>query len=229
MLNLNPGFYPTTAPPALTVKNQIIHLLQGISTTQDQQTMTLTDHGNDITLIGQIVQRLTNFVHHNTTVPPAPHVIPGPQVPVDPDAGNIKIHPPRMFDGRSSEVDGFLNEMDDCVYLQRKDLKVERDKCYYFGRYLKDGSLVDWFQNLKHTQSPLLENFAAFQTQFKVHFGTSDKTGLFLWKLQDHTQTGAVHSYISTFHNIISHLELSKQMKISEFHQGLKEPKCTLN
>ena len=58
---------------------------------------------------------------------------------------------------------------------------------------------------------------------------TSDKTGLFLWKLQDHTQTGAVHSYISTFHNIISHLELSKQMKISEFHQGLKEPKCTLN
>ena len=99
MLNLNPGFYPTTAPPALTVKNQIIYLLQGISTTQDQQTMTLTDHGNDITLIGQIVQRLTTFVHHNATnlpappypVPPAPSVIARPQVPVDPDAGNILL------------------------------------------------------------------------------------------------------------------------------------------
>ena len=120
-------------------------------------------------------------------------------------------------------MEGFLNEMDDCVYLQRKNLKAERDKCYYFGRYLKDGSLVDWFLNHKQTRSPLLDNFAAFQTQFKAHFGTSDETGLFLQKLCDHTQTGAVHSYISKFHDIISHLELSEQTKISEFHQGLKD------
>ena len=59
--------------------------------------------------------------------------------------------------------------------------------------------------------------------QFKAHFGTSDKTGLFLRKLRNHTQTGAVHSYISKFHDIISHLELSEQTKISEFHRGLKD------
>ena len=61
--------------------------------------MTLTDHGNNITLINQIVQRLTTFVHHNATnlpappypVPPAPSVIARPQVPVDPDAGNILL------------------------------------------------------------------------------------------------------------------------------------------
>ena len=56
-----------------------------------------------------------------------------------------------------------------------------------------------------------------------MHFGTSDETGLFLQKLHDHTQTGAIHSYISKFHNIISHLKLSEQTKISKFHQGLKD------
>ena len=96
-------------------------------------------------------------VHHNAAIPPAPpypvpsvpSVTAGLQAPIDPDAGNIKIRPPKIFDGRSSEVEGFLNKMDNCVYLQRKNLKVERDKCYYFRRYLKDGSLVDWFLNLK--------------------------------------------------------------------------------
>ena len=148
MLNSNPGFFPTAVPPTPSVENQIICLLQGISATQDQQTMILADHGNDITLIGQIIQSLTTFVHHNATIPPAPPypvlpappIVPGPQVPVNPDTGNIKIHPPRMFNGRSSEVEGFLNEMDNCVYLQRKNLNVERGKCYYFRRYLKDGS-----------------------------------------------------------------------------------------
>ena len=86
-------------------------------------------------MIGQIVQNLTALVHHNATIPPAPpYPVPpvpsvpaGLQAPINPDAGNIKIRPPRIFDGRSSEVEGFLNEMDDCVYLQRKNLKVERD------------------------------------------------------------------------------------------------------
>ena len=231
MSNSNPGFFPSAAPSDPGVENRILHLLQGISVTQDQQTTILTDHGNDITSIGQIVQNLTALVHHNVAVPPAPPYPAPPgssvtaalQAPINPDAGNVKIHPPRIFDGRSSEVEGFLNEMDDCVYLQRKNLKVERDKCYYFGRYLKDGSLVDWFLNLKQTRSPLLDNFMAFQMQFKAHFGTSDETGLFLRKLHDHTQTGAVHSYISKFHNIILHLELSKQTKILEFHRGLKD------
>ena len=34
---------------------------------------------------------------------------------------------------------------------------------------------------------------------------------------------GTVHSYISKFHDIISHLKLSKQTKLSESCQGLKE------
>ena len=226
MSNLNPGFFPSAAPSDPSVKNWILHLLQGISATQDQQMTILADHGNDITSIGQIIQNLTTLIHHNAAIPPAPpypvppvpSIAAGLQAPVNPDAGNVKIHPLRMFNGRSSEVEGFLNEMDNCVYLQRKNLKLERDKCYYFGRYLKDGSPVDLFSNLKQTQSPLLNNFTTFQTQFKGHFGTPDKTGLFLQKLQDHTQTGAVHSYISKFHDIISHLELSKQTNISKFH-----------
>ena len=157
MSNSNPGFFPSAAPSDPGVENRILHLLQGISATQDQQTTILTDHGNDITPIGQIVQNLTALVHHNAAVPPAPPYPAPPvssvtaalQAPIYPDAGNIKIRPPRIFNGRSSEVEGFLNKMDDCVYFQRKNLKAERGKCYYFGRYLKDGSLVDWFSNLK--------------------------------------------------------------------------------
>ena len=157
MSNSNPGFFPSAAPSDPSVENWILHLLQGISVTQDQQMTILADHGNDIISIGQIVQNLTALIHHNAATPPAspypvppvPSVTAGLQAPIDPDAGNIKIHPPRIFDGRSSEVKGFLNKMDNCVYLQRKNLKVERDKCYYFGRYLKDGSPVNWFSNLK--------------------------------------------------------------------------------
>ena len=157
MSNSNPGFFPSAAPSDHSVENQILHLLQGISLTQDQQMSILADHGNDITLIGQIIQNFTTLVHHNATIPPAPpypvppvpSVAAGLQAPINPDAGNVKIHLPRIFDGRSSEAEGFLNEMDNCVYLQRKNLKAERDKCYYLERYLKDGFPVDWFSNLK--------------------------------------------------------------------------------
>ena len=68
MLNSNPGFFPSAAPSDPGVENWILHLLQGISATQDQQTTILTDHGNDITSIGQIIQNLTTLVHHNATV-----------------------------------------------------------------------------------------------------------------------------------------------------------------
>ena len=57
MVNSNPGFFPSAAPSDPGIENQILHLLQGISATQDQQTTILTDHGNDITSIGQIIQR----------------------------------------------------------------------------------------------------------------------------------------------------------------------------
>ena len=138
MSNSNPGFFPSAAPSDPSVKNLIPHLLQGISATQDQQTAILTDHGNDITSIGQIIQNLTALVHHNAAIPPAPpypvpsvpSVTAGLQASIDPDARNVKIHLPRIFNGRSSEVEEFLNKMDDCVYLQRKNLKAERDKCY---------------------------------------------------------------------------------------------------
>ena len=121
MSNLNPGFFPSAAPSDPSIKNQILHLHQGISVTQDQQMTILADHGNNITSSGQIIQNLTTLVHHNATIPPAPPVpsiAAGLQAPISPDAGNIKIYPLRIFDRRSSEVKGFLNEMDNCVYLQ---------------------------------------------------------------------------------------------------------------
>lgn len=83
--------------------------------------------------------------------------------------------------------------------------------------------LLTGVSNLQCTHFPLLNNFTTFQTQFKAHFGTLDETGLFLRKLCNHTQMDMVHSYISKFHNIILHLELSGQTTISKFHWGLND------
>ena len=132
---LNPG-YPDPVPSTpISVKNQILHMLQSINATQAQQTSTLVDHSNDIAQTRNIVQVLTLCVQSiplltPVVLPPAPPAInlpmgpapvPIPEVaqnPVDPGAGNVKIHPPRIFDGRTSEVEGFLNKMDDCVYIR---------------------------------------------------------------------------------------------------------------
>ena len=91
-----------------------------------------------------------------------PPVVMATQVPINPYVVNMKIRPLRIFSmERLQRWEGFLNEMDDCVYFQRKNL-AERDKCYYFGRCLKDGSPVDWFSNLKQTHSSLLNDFTTF-------------------------------------------------------------------
>lgn len=224
-----PNTFATQPPPLVPQtagETQILSLLNSLVAGQNQQAIILQDNQNDILYIQNFLKNQTNVpaaAPIAPTVPPVgPTVAASTSVPYS-DGGNIKVRQPRLFDGRASEVDAFQNEMDNCIFLQRKSLKDDRDKCYYFGRYLKDGSPVDWFTNLKRTNSPLLGDFAAFQADFKSHFGTSDETGLFLRKLDALEQTGAVNTYISKFHDIISHLDLSEQTKIAKFKKGLKD------
>ena len=117
-------------------------------------------------------------------------------------------------------MEGFLNKMDNCrgrIWKQRGTIAITLEGTWRMVHLLTGVS------NLQCTHFPLLNNFTTFQTQFKAHFGTLDETGLFLRKLCNHTQMDMVHSYISKFHNIILHLELSGQTTISKFHWGLND------
>lgn len=224
-----PASFPGTsdAPTSqLTQEQYVIRILDSLMANSNTLTSTMNAIGQLLEAQASQPPPMAQPPRQNPPPPPNPPSWPAASAAPNPPSTHrpsLKIREPRVFDGRVSEVDGFVNEMDDCIFLQRKSFDSERDKCYYFGRYLKDGSPVEWFTNLKRENSSLLDNYDLFLQSFRKHFGTSDETALYLRKLRSLTQTGAVSQYISKFHEIVAHLTMSEQSKIAEFKKGLKD------
>ncbi|KAJ7161537.1 hypothetical protein C8R46DRAFT_1283743 [Mycena filopes] len=86
------------------------------------------------------------------------HTVPNPSAP----RGTARVRDPRRFNGKIDEVEPFLNEIEDCVYIQRFALPTDEDKCRYMGLYMADGSPVEWFANIKRNHSNLLQDFTQF-------------------------------------------------------------------
>ncbi|KAJ7181890.1 hypothetical protein C8R46DRAFT_1027685 [Mycena filopes] len=53
------------------------------------------------------------------------HTVPNPSAP----RGTARVRDPRRFNGKIDEVEPFLNEIEDCVYIQRFALPTDEDKC----------------------------------------------------------------------------------------------------
>ncbi|KAJ7939717.1 hypothetical protein B0H13DRAFT_2300419 [Mycena leptocephala] len=82
---------------------------------------TLTDNfGAFQSVMAQYVQTQANSS--------APAPAPTPSA-TSPPRGTPRVRNPRRFNGKVEEVEPFLNEIEDCVYIQRHALPTEEDKC----------------------------------------------------------------------------------------------------
>ena len=135
-----------------------------------------------------------------------------------------KFREPRIFTGKASDVEAFLNEMRDAVQLSRGQLPVDRDRSIYMGTYLGDGSPKSWYNSVRKHNDSLLDNFTAFCERFEAHFGDPDVTATAQEKLlklrQD--QFGSCAAYVARFEELLPFVDWSDQSSINTFYKGLK-------
>lgn len=209
-------------PGGQVVLSDLMLLVRELADKVNVLTMNTNAQAQSSTLAAQAVQAAVSSQPPGP--PPAPQPTWGAPAPAPtPVAGKIRVRDPRIFNGKADQVEGFINEIDDNVFLQRASFADDMDKAYYLGRHLKDGSPVDWFTNLKREQSPLLLDFVALKAAFVTHFGTSNQIGYYLRKIETLQQTGSAASYISSFKDCCAHLDLTEQTKIAKFKKGLKK------
>lgn len=85
-------------------------------------------------------------------------------------SGVPRVREPRMFDGTAQQVDSFVCEITHSLFLQRRYISADCEKCLYFGFYLKDGSPNAWYTSVIKNSPDLLDDYDAFLAAFKTHF-----------------------------------------------------------
>lgn len=139
-----------------------------------------------------------------------------------PLGGHVRLQEPHMFGGKMDEVTPFINDLRHIQEFNPQDFSTDHKKVLYTGMYLKAGIPLEWFTHLESTRSPLLHDWEAFVTAFKLKFSdprlslTSDQ------KLDRLQQTGSAHSYLTRFLELSSHLDMTEQTKINRFMKVLK-------
>lgn len=118
----------------------------------------------------------------------------------NPRHSSIKVKEPRIFNGRHEEVKAFISEVEDTIHLQRQGFTTDKDKSLYMGRYLKDGSPKEWFNNIKQYTPVLLDKFPDFIASFKSHFADPNIQATAMRRLDALKQTGSAHAYITKFY-----------------------------
>ncbi|KAJ3508707.1 hypothetical protein NMY22_g16531 [Coprinellus aureogranulatus] len=141
------------------------------------------------------------------------------------NVGVPKFREPRMFTGAADQVDGFLCEIENALYLQRNSFTTDRNRVVYFSLYLGDGSPGSWYctVEIRNRETGLLDNYPAFVTTFRKHFETPDLYADALQKLQDLTQTDSAATFTSRFEELSARLDWTDQTKIEEYWRRLKE------
>ncbi|KAH9854637.1 hypothetical protein C2E23DRAFT_858336 [Lenzites betulinus] len=68
-----------------------------------------------------------------------------------PPRGNVRVRDPRVFNGKATEVDAFLEEVDAAILLQPALRDADETvKCHYFVSWLGDGGPRSWLKAMKN-------------------------------------------------------------------------------
>lgn len=238
-----PSEYQQT-PPAATPSpeaNAIWHLLiemrqESIAArvSQDNAQAAVTK------VLGDVASSLANLTHtiaslnRDLHAPPAqpyavPPVAPAPvPAPIPPVATAVytsgdrpmKAKEPRMFNGATSEVEPFIDEVETNIRLQR--MTNDLDKTSYLSTYLKDGNPKTWYYGIKTLNMSLLSDYSAFIAAFRLQFADPNYSRTALRKIKALRQTGSCASYAARFRELLPHVEFSDQTKLDQFKEGLK-------
>ena len=83
---------------------------------------------------------------------------------------SVKVHNPRMFNGKHEEVTPFLSEVNHIIQFNSVSFPTDNHKVIFLALYLSDGIPIEWFNHLEKTLSPLLQNWSRFIDEFKKKF-----------------------------------------------------------
>ncbi|KAF5342091.1 hypothetical protein D9611_002010 [Ephemerocybe angulata] len=140
-------------------------------------------------------------------------------------SGAPKFRDPRMFNGKSNQVEPFLREIRNAIDLQRRVLVTQRDKTRYFSLYLQDGTPTSWYTTIERTpeKQRLLDDFEGLVKEFIEHFDEPDRYSKALRNLRKLRQTGSTADYTARFLEYVSDLNWTDQTKIQHYFDGLKD------
>ncbi|KAJ3550821.1 hypothetical protein NMY22_g186 [Coprinellus aureogranulatus] len=128
------------------------------------------------------------------------------------NVGVPKFREPRMFTGAADQVDGFLREIENALYLQRNSLTTDRDRVVYFSFYLGDGSPGSWYRTveIRNRETGLLDNYPGLRHRVPK-------------ALRDPRFTDSAATFTSRFEELSARLDWTDQTKIEEYWRRLKE------
>jgi hypothetical protein len=161
--------------------------------------------------------------------PLPPPVGAGLAQPAQPSNGPIPcFREPHKFNGKANQVSPFINEIDTAVLLQGRALPSNEFKANWMSLYLGDGDPISWWYAVKADRTALLYDFATFKTEFITHFGDSDLPSTALHKSYTIAQSGSCANYVSCLRELFPYLQLTDQIKLACFKNGIKSELCML-
>ncbi|EEB88878.1 hypothetical protein MPER_13098, partial [Moniliophthora perniciosa FA553] len=229
---VSPNWVPSAehpVPPLVSwtdiysIYQTVAHLGTTLGSVQQQiANMQATDTANVQTLKGTsdtVAQLVTELKGVAAAVDGTPK---GTTPSGTPSSGTPKFKEPRVFDGKGTSVVPFLQEIKNAVYLSRRSLATEKDKCVYLSTYLGNGSPREWYNSIDIQTPELLNDFDKFTDDFKKHFGDSNIVATAQNKIDEIHQTGSAAQYVARLNEWIYHLELSEATKIQYVYRHLK-------
>ncbi|THU91610.1 hypothetical protein K435DRAFT_863266 [Dendrothele bispora CBS 962.96] len=178
---LNNLFDPSTMIATLTVQD--VNIIQSTLDCLDcQQSETNT---------------ALNSTAASASAPPPP--VP-PVIPSEP-ATFVSTEPPLFtapstFKGKASEIEEFIQAVEDAVDLRLTSLHTDGQKCLYMSTLLGDGAPKQWYCSIRLNKSSLLGSFTEF--------------------------TDSAAAYASRFLELLVHVNWTDETKIDNFYRNLK-------
>ena len=115
-------------------------------------------------------------------------------------SGSIRVKELRQFTGKASDVEAFLDEITNYMYLQRHQIMTDYKWSLLFSLYLADGNPKSWYQAICNLSPEKLNDFDSLVEDFHHHFSDSDLESMAYHKIKALHQTGSCAAYASRFH-----------------------------
>mgnify|MGYP000134899051 CR=1 FL=1 len=128
-----------------------------------------------------------------------------------------KIGLPMKFDGARSQFRGFLNQVRLVIQMHPSRYPTDASRVGLVGTLLS-GTTLAWFAPLLEKESPLLNNFEEFISEFKACFGDTDSVRTTINKIRRLRQGDRPTSvYVADFRLLATDIPLDNQALMEQF------------
>ena len=133
-----------------------------------------------------------------------------------------KIGLPVKFDGTRSQFRGFLNQVRLVIQMHPSRYPTDASRVGLVGTLLS-GSALAWFAPLLEKESPLLNSFEEFISEFKACFGDTDSIRTAINKIRRLRQGDRPASaYAADFRLLAADIPWDDQALMEQFRYGLR-------